>query len=329
MIKQIQEACVVVLHDDVKADAGEDDQDTLVQLKAVSVALKNGACRVESLAFSDNLPLMRERLQQLEPDCVFNLVESAAGQGVLIQLAPALLESMSLAYTGAPLQGLFLSSHKLLAKQWMLCHGIATPASDEQAAAPWIVKSVWEDASFGIDAASIIYEAEALATERLARKQRYGGEWFAEAYIAGREFNVSLLETKTGCQVLPPAEICFDNFPHDMPHIVDYRAKWKEDSFEYQHTQRRFHTCDVGSPLYQELQRLALHCWEVFNLRGYARVDFRVDAENKPWVLEVNANPCLSPDAGFSAALREAGIRFDQAIMNIIAAAMPHFKTGE
>ncbi|MDR4509632.1 MAG: hypothetical protein MRJ65_15620 [Candidatus Brocadiaceae bacterium] len=329
MPENARKACVVVLHDDVEAGAAEDDLDTLVQLEAVRAALEASAGRVEALAFSDNLPLMRKRLSLLKPDCVFNLVESRAGHGALIHLAPALLESMQLPYTGAPLHGLFLSSHKLLAKRWMAQHGIATPANEGQSSGPWIIKSVWEDASFGIDAESVVYEPEALTAERLKRRQRYGGEWFAEDYIYGREFNLSMLETESGCQVLPPAEICFDDFPQNMPRIVGYHAKWKEDSFEYQHTQRRFHTHEADAQLYDELHRMALQCWKIFSLRGYARVDFRVDAENKPWALEVNANPCLSPDAGFPAALREAGIRFDQAIADIINAALrPLMTTG-
>ena len=65
-------------------------------------------------------------------------------------------------------------------------------------------------------------------------------------------------------------------------------------------------------------RRLALECWRLFGLRGWARVDFRVDAAGQPWILEVNANPCLSPDAGFAAALARSSISFDEAIRRIL-----------
>jgi D-alanine-D-alanine ligase len=52
-------------------------------------------------------------------------------------------------------------------------------------------------------------------------------------------------------------------------------------------------------------------------------VDFRVDANNRPFVLEVNANPCLSPDAGFAAALQRAELTFDDAIARIVAVSLP------
>jgi D-alanine-D-alanine ligase len=71
---------------------------------------------------------------------------------------------------------------------------------------------------------------------------------------------------------------------------------------------------DVEPPLAMRVERLALDCWELFDLDGYARVDFRVDAEGTPWILEVNGNPCLSPDAGFAAALATARIPYPDAI---------------
>ena len=68
------------------------------------------------------------------------------------------------------------------------------------------------------------------------------------------------------------------------------------------------------------LKELALRCWKLFGLRGYARIDFRVDREGKPWILEVNANPCLSPDAGFSAATLRAGLTFPDVLRRILGA---------
>ena len=66
------------------------------------------------------------------------------------------------------------------------------------------------------------------------------------------------------------------------------------------------------------MQDTAGRCWDIFNLRGYARVDFRVDNTGKPWVLEVNANPCLSPDGGFIAAAKQSGIDYNGVIERIV-----------
>jgi len=66
------------------------------------------------------------------------------------------------------------------------------------------------------------------------------------------------------------------------------------------------------------MKELALHCWNVFHLTGYARVDFRVDPSGKPWVLEINANPCLSPDGGFAAAARHSGLSYREVIRRLV-----------
>jgi D-alanine-D-alanine ligase len=159
--------------------------------------------------------------------------------------------------------------------------------------------------------------------ERLSsRQQNIGRPCFAERYVEGRELNVSLLAGPRGPNVLPPAEILFCGFPANTARLVDYRAKWDPDSLEYQNTPRRFRFPAADQPLLEELVRLTRSCWYLFGLRGYARVDFRVDPRGKPWILEVNANPCLSPDAGFAAALGEAGLSFQEGIERILADAV-------
>jgi D-alanine-D-alanine ligase len=158
--------------------------------------------------------------------------------------------------------------------------------------------------------------APAEVGERLAqRAARTGRPCFAEQFIEGREFNLALL---AGPELLPPAEIEFSAYPPDKPRIVGHRAKWQSDSFEYHNTPRRFDFAAADGPLLDELRELARQCWTLFRLRGWARVDFRVDAAGKPWILEVNANPCLSPDAGFAAALQQASIPYDEAIQRIL-----------
>jgi D-alanine-D-alanine ligase len=146
------------------------------------------------------------------------------------------------------------------------------------------------------------------------RERHIGRPLFAEQFIEGREFNLSLLSG----QVLPPAEIDFSSFPPNKPRIVGHQAKWDQGSFEYQQTPRGFDFLATDRPLLECVSELARSCWQLFELSGYARVDFRVDRDGQPWILEVNANPCLSPDAGFAAAVSKAGMTYDEAIQRIM-----------
>jgi ribosomal protein S18 acetylase RimI-like enzyme len=184
------------------------------------------------------------------------------------------------------------------------------------------VKSVWEHGSVGIDDDGIVADARAAARLLAERAAARGGEWFAEGFVEGRELNVALLAGPGGPEVLPIGEIRFQDWPAGKPRIVNYAAKWQADSFEYGHTPRAFDLPPEDAPLLAELGRLALACWRLFDLRGHARVDFRVDGAGRPWVLEVNANPCISPESGFVAMLEEAGIGYDQAIARIVADAL-------
>ncbi|MBI5014131.1 MAG: ATP-grasp domain-containing protein [Deltaproteobacteria bacterium] len=317
---------VAVLHGAVPPEAPPDEQDVLVEVAAVSQALAALGHEPVAVPLTLDLDAGARALRGLAPAVVFNLVESLEGTGRLNHLAPALLDHLGLAYTGAPTDALYLTSQKILTKRWLASAGVATPAWASAASAadlpgPCIVKSVWEEASVGIDDASVVRDPAGAAAELGRRARAFGGEWFAEAFVEGREFNISVLAGEGGVDVLPPAEIDFTDFPEGKPRIVGYRAKWDDASFEFHHTPRRFDLPASDRPLLEHLAEVSRRCWETFGLRGYARVDFRVDRAGEPWVLEINANPCLSPDSGFVAAAAAAGLGYGELVARILAGA--------
>ncbi len=320
---------ITIIHQHVPADAAADERDVLDQAEAITHALTEKGHAVSVLACTTDLGNVRRKLDIIKPDCVFNLVETLDGSGRLIHLAPAAWEVAGIRFTGSSADALYLTTHKLLSKERMLAAGLPVPEWGEGRGrnvqrstfnvqrstekADWIVKSVWEHASVGLGDASI---QRGLTAGEVAAHIPAGS--FAERYIDGREFNLALLAGPDGPEVLPPAEIVFENYPSGKPKIVSYQAKWDEASFEYAHTVRRFADPAADGELLAELKRLALRCWEVFALGGCARVDFRVDAAGQAWVLEVNANPCLAPDSGFAAALAQAGIPYADAMERIV-----------
>jgi D-alanine-D-alanine ligase len=290
-------ATIALIHDAAAAEGRPDSSDTLVEAAAIAAALRELGHDTEIVPVGLDLERLERRLRALGPSAVFNLVES-----------------LGLPLTGCPSSALASTSDKQLAKTQLKRAGLATPAEPADRAAAetrWIVKAVWEHASLGIDDSSVV-ALEDVAATLAARRAEFGGDWFAEAYLPGRELNVGLIAGADGRpRVLPIAEIRFDDFPADKPHIVGYAAKWDEASFEYRSTPRSF---AVERDLAARAAALALECWDLFGLAGYARVDLRVPTDGVPSVLEINANPCLSPDAGFAAALREAGIAYRDAV---------------
>jgi D-alanine-D-alanine ligase len=315
-----------VVHEAFGEGARPDEIDALVQVEQVSEAMRKIGWRVSSLPVSLDLDAALARIRECHPSCVFNLVESLGGDGRLIHLLPALLGTAKVVFTGAGADAIYLTSQKVLAKQLMRANGIATPDSftrhdsPADSAARWIVKSVWEHASFGMDDGCVVTGGDDARRRMSESEEKYGGEWFAEQFVDGREFNISVLEQDGHPDILPIAEMTFVNYPKGKPRIVGYAAKWDERAPEYQSTCRTFPKLDLQAD--DELRGIVQQCWKAFGLRGYARVDLRLDSDGKPWVLEVNANPCLSRDAGFAAAGQQAGINYEQLIERVVHAAL-------
>jgi D-alanine-D-alanine ligase len=315
---------VAVVHGRVAPDAPPDEQDTLVQVTEISRRLAELGWRPVPVPVDLNLQRLGDRLRRMRPAFAFNLVESLDSRGSLIGVVPQLLEALAIPYTGCSADAIAATASKLAAKRMMALAGIDT--------APWIepedlagghippgrfiVKSVWEHASIGLDASSIGEGAELQAIQRL-RTERFGGSWFAEAYIEGREFNLALVGAEP--RLLPPAEIEFIGFAADQPRLVDYAAKWDPSSHGYNNTPRRYDLAG-DQALLDRMEDLARRCWRLFRLSGCARIDFRVDAEGRPWVLEINANPCLSEDAGLVAAAHRIGWSQADVIREILSA---------
>lgn len=300
-----------------------DEADTIVTAEAVAAALQRLGYVSDIVHLGLDLSVVAE-LAARRPALVFNLVEALDGDSALAQLAPALLDHFGLAFTGSGLAAHHLTLAKTAAKRLLDSAGLPTPrwsadGSGFAAGERVIVKSDSEHASLGLDAASVVPAAEA-RREIGSRQRRFGGTFFAEAYVDGREFNLSVLETAEGPRVLPVAEILFLDFPADRPRIVDYEAKWATGSAAYVNTPRSFDFPAGDAALIAELSGLALAAWRLFGLAGYARVDFRVDGAGRPTILEVNLNPCLAPDAGFAAAAARAGLDYDAVIGSIVTA---------
>lgn len=321
---------VVILHNEVAPGAAEDERDVLVQVAAVRDHLTSVGHDVRVLPCTLDLAQLDRRLAEQRPDVVFNLVEALGGTDRLAWLVPGLLEARRIPFTGSSPLALQLTSDKLRAKQWLNRCELPTPdcvtrdtlpmSAAPRSANRYILKAVHEHASFGIDDRAVVQptSSDSLLSYMDDFEQRWRCEVFAERFVEGREFNLSLLASADGVQVLPPAEIEFAGYPDDKPRIVGYQAKWASDSFEYVATPRRFDFSADDQPLLDTLATLARACWRAFGLRGYARVDFRVDQQAQPWILEINTNPCLSPDAGFAAALARADISYPQALERIL-----------
>jgi len=320
---------ILVLHSDVPPDAPPEDRDTLIAAQAIADALvsRGHTAPLASFTYAKDPDGLRRLIAALAPDAVFNMVEGIGGQGRLAYLAPQQLDLIGVPYTGTGAAALILTGDKAATKRLLRSHALPTPDWSEPPRwegltdGRWIVKSADEDASVGLDDGAVV-DALQVAPRAEACGRRFGGRWFAEAFVDGREFNIAVIEENGAPRVLPMAEMRFEHWPDDRPRIVGYIAKWDDASFESRQTVRRFGVETREPVLARELKALCERVWTLFGCRGTARVDFRVDGQGRPLILEVNPNPGIAPDAGLVVAAAEAGLDYADLIEGVVREAL-------
>jgi D-alanine-D-alanine ligase len=259
-------------------------------------------------------------------DLIFNLCDDGFfSDPDLEPHVVAMLDVLEIPYTGGDYLTLALTLNKATVKKILTYHNFPTPkfqifeTGDEklELSFPLIVKPLQEDASIGIKDDSVVYNEDKLRERVKYVIKEYEQPALVEQFIDGREFNVGVLGDD---EVLPISEITFDGLPSGKPKIVNYDAKWKEDSIDYKETKRSC-PAKVDEELGGKLRELALKAGSLFECADYFRVDFRVK-DNQPYILEVNQNPDISEDAGLFAMSQVKGYSYKEMINKIITNAM-------
>ncbi|WP_147822016.1 D-alanine--D-alanine ligase family protein [Salidesulfovibrio onnuriiensis] len=327
---------VAIVRTRLDPGASADDLDVLAQSEFVARILRQLDWSVVEVELGDNLAEACGALESIRPDVVFNLVESMLGSDALAGIAPVLFQKGGLPFTGSDSAVLSLTCDKLSVKKRLNAVGLPTPwgaglAEVENGAfqgpGMYIIKSRSEHASVGLDDTAVLRaeEREALLSSMRDFREKTGSSCIAERFIDGREFSVALVEYPVRKAVsLGAAEIVFRK---DLPtKIVGYSAKWVQGSDEDLASVRSFDFAGEDPYLAHRLQHTANNCWSALGLRGYARIDFRTDAQGREYVIDVNANPCLSEDAGFIATSRHYGWEDADIIQAIIEGALNRYE---
>lgn len=297
--------------------------------RALAAALQESGFSAELLGMHGrDVFTVFERVRADPPDLVFNLCESMAGDARNEPTFVGLLDLFGVPYTGADLLALALCLHKRRTKEILIARGVATPpyrfladldALDDPALDgldyPWFVKLAHEDASVGITQDNLVATPAALRQRARELMLEHHQGVLAERYVEGRELNVALIGNPPALEILPLHEIDFAAMPAGRPHIVSYAAKWDERHVDYAGTKPV--PLRAASPeLVDSVERIARAAWDALGLRDYGRIDLRIDAQG-PWVIDVNPNPDISPDAGVARAAQLAGMSYPQLIARI------------
>jgi len=334
-------ARVVVLYntdydEEQAANAGNPDATSVRDsAKAIARALIESGYNVELTGVHGvEVYELLAKLHASKPDLLFNLCESMDGDPRNEPTFAGLLDLFGIPYTGADLLALATCLYKQRTKDVLIANGVPTPPyrvistledlddpSLEKLDYPWFVKLVHEDASLGITEANVCKDAAGLRARTRELLIGHKQPVLAERYVEGREINVTIFGYGDSVEVLPLHEIDFAAMPADRPRIVSYAAKWDENHVDYAGT-KPVPLRDASPELIAEVERVAKAAWRAVDLRDYGRVDLRVDSSGVPWVIDVNPNPDISPDAGCARAALAAGMPYPKMVSRIAELAL-------
>lgn len=297
----------------------------------VMTVLGRAGHEVRALGLYDNLADLRAAIAEWQPDIVFNLLQEFQGIVTYDQHIVAYLELMRQPYTGCNPRGMMISRDKVLSKQILSFHRIATPKFaiyrrgrsyrlSRRLVFPLFVKSATEDASLGIAQASIV-EDHARLKERIDFiHESTQTDALVEEYIEGRELYVAVCGNER-LTTFPVWEMDFGSLPQVMAGIATRKVKW---DLEYQkkHQIRTGRAEDLTAAEHERIGQLARRIYRALHMSGYGRMDLRMRPDGSVFVLEANSNPNLSAGEDFAASAASAGVDYPALLERILRLGM-------
>lgn len=288
---------------------------------------------VHPVGVYDDLSPIRKALKELEPDITFMMLEEFHGVVTYDFAVISYLELMQQPYTGCNPRGLLLSKDKALSKKLLTYHRIPTPRfavfplrrkihRPKKLTFPLFVKSVIEDASFGIAQASIVHTDEALRERVNFVHEKTNDDAIVEQYIDGRELYVGVMGNQR-LITCPPWEMSFGKMPDDVARIATRHVKWNR-KYQEKHGIDTHAAKDLDAATEERISRLCKRVYRALNMSGYARMDLRMTPTGEIYVLEANANPNIEYGEDFAESAETIGIDYEGLLQRILNLGMSY-----
>lgn len=322
--------CDIVLL--VDAETGESTQNGGFRFDAGSVegqvlhALRQQRASVVPLPFDVDPRKTAAALHRLAPRLVFNLTEWIDGDRSRDHEITGVLETQGFCYTGTAGEGLRLTRDKVKAKAAVAALGIAvpreyrrrgSPVGNAKLPYPLFVKPRAGDGSDAISGAALVHTQGELQRRLAWLRARKLGNPLCEEYIEGRDLFVALLGNKP--HVLPPLELVVGRRGAGAPrfatrllkHDEAYKRRWRVSYREAQ----------LPRQVMAYIRGASEQIFRALKLRDYARLDFRLTADNQLYFIEANANPDLGRHT-FGRERCFAGVEYPELIRRIVTSAL-------
>ena len=326
---------VYVIHNTAGEDAEAklSEEEILLTADTVQRTMDEAGRRTKRLVLEPPLSTAAAHLEAIPAgSTVFNLLEGFPGDSYSEVQIGLLLRSLDLKTTGCPPLAMHLGLHKDLCKQLLRGGGLPTAecvvlrrgAALERALPfpfPAFLKPLTDDASLGIGPENVVQDQASFQSRAADLLERFPNGILAEPFLVGREFNCSVVEVPGGgAEALPPSMVDYSDLPPGHPPILTFEAKWYPESEIFIKTPT-ICPAPVGPDRIAAIQDLAVRAYDLVRCRGYARVDFREDAQGALHILEVNPNPDISPSAGMAKQAKVRGLDYGQLVLRVVAAA--------
>lgn len=268
---------------------------------------------VEAYLFDTKTQSLAE-LAQAQFDRVFIALHGRFGEDGTLQGA---LELLGIPYTGSGPMASALAMDKVMTKRVWLQQGLPTPEFDvlyteqdlvdlnQRLPMPFIMKPAHEGSTVGF---SRIEQADQIqAAFQLAA--RFDSAVLAERFIKGRELTVPILGSGAQTKALPVIEIVAPGGNYD------FENKYYSDETQY------FCPAPLSSELTQYIQTIAREAYLAVGCEGWGRVDFMLDEDNQPWLLEVNTSPGMTSHSLVPMAAKATGMSYEALCLQIAQSA--------
>jgi len=290
-------------------------------IDVIAKAIESQGVKVKKIG---NASSLLEKIDSLDVDIVFNISEGLSGRNRESQV-PILLEMTGIPFVGADALTLSLTLDKVMAKKIFIAEGIPTPKFFEVKSCdelrnvdhckfPLIVKPRCEGSSKGLSEDSRVENMQELKRQVEYIVSSYKQPALVEEFISGQEFTVAIVGNDPP-EVMPVVQIKIDGRLKLNNKFYTF-ARITSDKLEYICPAR------INHELNKKIRELALKTYKVVECRDFGRVDFRVDNEGRPYVLEINPLPSLSTEDVFMTVAKAVGISYEEMIGKILNSAL-------
>ena len=291
-------------------------------------ALKDLGHRAFPFGLSDDLNLLDKAIHEINPNLIFNMVETFRGDRLYEPHLASFLELKGIPYTGCNPRGLTLARDKGLAKKILHYHQLPTPhffispkgtsPSKKDLVGlkfPLIVKCLSEESSYGLSQSSIVKNEKQLSERLNYVHHKLYRDAIVEEFIMGRELSVGVLGNQN-LETFPVCEITFNKSNKPLNEIYTPNAKWNPSYQKRKGIKSKKARLKEFEEKY--IQKIALQSFKELKLNGYARMDLRMGQDGTPYIIEINPNPGITADCEFAKAAKWGGVDYPSLIENIL-----------